>query len=606
MKSFLGWINIDAENKLNNEHLSNISFSKSEMFQQGSNGIATFESSDNFYFKENENCWFIITGYPDWLDQDLKNISNKSDAASALCAGYIKYNEKIVNYISGHFSIIIIHKQKPACLLATDRIGTRSIVHFKTKNTLFFSDSLDAIAALPFTSLTIDQQSIFNYMYYHIIPSPNTIYSECKKLEPATSIYIDENSFEIVKYWKPTFDYENYNFNDSKESVFQSLRNAIASQSDSEHTASFLSGGLDSSTVTALFSENNQSNPTAFSMGFSEEGYDELEYARISAGHCGATLKEYTVTPSDVMSAIPVIIQNFDEPFGNSSAAPTYICAKFAKDNGYDALLAGDGGDEIFAGNDRYAKQKLFELYFKSPNLARKTIIEPLLLNLFKTTNFLPIRKSRRYIEQAIVPLPDRLLSYNFFNITPVEEILTPLFLENIRLNGPVEQMRATYQDTSANNFLDKLLELDWKYTLADNDLRKVGNMCGAAQIKVRYPMLDDDVIRTACNIPPGEKLHGFKLRHFYKQAMRGFLSEKTLNKPKHGFGLPFGVWLKTDNQLKQLAGDSISDFKKRNIINPQYLQKLQEQHQSDHASFFGEFIWIIIILEQWLQDRKR
>ncbi|MDH5379181.1 MAG: asparagine synthase C-terminal domain-containing protein, partial [Gammaproteobacteria bacterium] len=316
-------------------------------------------------------------------------------------------------------------------------------------------------------------------------------------------------------------------------------------------------------------------------------------------------LNEYCVTPKDVFDTVPLVTQHFDEPFGNSSAVPTYQCALFAKRSGYDALLAGDGGDELFAGNERYAKQKVFEKYYSIPGIFRWGLLQPLFLGALSGVSFKPIHKMKRYIEQAVIPLPERMLAYNFFNITPPEEILSAAFRSNIDFNEPLNEMKAVYDSCEAENFIDKLLVLDWKFTLTDNDLRKVGVMCEAADISVHYPLLDEKILALSCQIPAQEKLKGSQLRYFYKKAMTGFLSEKTLNKPKHGFGLPFGVWLQTDPGLKEIANDSLSDFAKRDIMTASYLKKLNEQHKHQHASFFGEFIWIILILERWLQERK-
>ena len=608
MKSFVAWINFDKTDDFISTFSHYCANPGNNIHTCGPNGIALFDSIEDRSFIETDKLWILVNGQLIWSDTRLNQIAVQKGDAEAVLNGLADLQNNysdILDKLHGHFSLVIVDKKDSACFAATDRIGTKSIAHTKVGNSILVSDSLDAMAELPFMNPDINPQSIFSYLYFHVIPSPDTIYKGYFKLPPSNSLTANNNSFETKKYWKPTFDYSNYDTEKANADLFQFLRNSIGPDEDLKNTATFLSGGLDSSTVTGLYSTIKSEKPTAFSIGFSEEGFDELDYARITAKHFNTILHEYVVTPADVASTIPLITSHFDEPFGNSSAVPTYICAKFAKDNGYSTLLAGDGGDEIFAGNERYAKQKLFELYYSVPEILRKSIIEPLFLRGLKNSKILPIHKTRRYIEQAKIPLPERLLTYNFFNITPTTEILSQDFISQINTNRPAEQMRDIYQHTTANNFLDKLLEMDWKYTLADNDLKKVGNMCNAASMKVQYPMLSDEVINVSCNIPPGQKLKQFKLRHFYKQAMTGFLSEKTLNKSKHGFGLPFGIWLQRDPILKEMVNDGLTSMQERNIFHPKYIQQLKKQHQTEHATYFGEFIWIILILEEWLKKRN-
>src|SRR5947207_1134756 len=213
-------------------------------------------------------------------------------------------------------------------------------------------------------------------------------------------------------------------------------------------------------------------------MGFAWEGFDEMKYARITAQHLGARAREYYVTPQDIVEAIPVIARAYDEPFGNDSAAPTYFCAKMAREDGVRVLLAGDGGDEIFGGNTRYAKQKVFEAYGRIPQPLRRGLIEPLAFALPGHDRIAPLRKLGSYIRQASVPLPDRLETYNFLNRSPLAEVFEPEFLAAIDVDEPLAMLREVYGRTASSAPLNRMMHLDLKVTLADNDLRKVSRMC--------------------------------------------------------------------------------------------------------------------------------
>jgi len=264
-------------------------------------------------------------------------------------------------------------------------------------------------------------------------------------------------------------------------------------------------------------------------------------------------------------------------------------------------LLAGDGGDEIFAGNDRYAKQKVFQYYGQMPG-----ILQSAAKGVFCGTPLpkLPLlSKAASYIKQAQVPLPDRLETYNFLNQFGVENMFNGDFLSAVDVQQPISQQRQRYFECSSDDPVDRMLYLDWKFTLADNDLVKVGRMCEMAGVDVRFPLLDKSVVDFSCTIPADIKLPGNKLRHFYKESCRGFLNDETLSKSKHGFGLPFGLWMKENKALRELALDNLLAFKKRKIVKDSLIDEVLDAHQSDHASYYGELIWIMVVLELWLQQ---
>ncbi len=350
-----------------------------------------------------------------------------------------------------------------------------------------------------------------------------------------------------------------------------------------------------------MMSEVAEREVEAFSIGFAAEGYDEMPYARITAKHFGVKLHEYYVTPEDVVEALPKVAISYDEPFGNSSALPAYFCAKFAKENGIDRLLAGDGGDELFAGNERYAKQAIFQAYYHLPEWARQRILEPL-------ANILPnspqiFSKIQSYITQANIPLPDRLQTYNFLHRHNPTEIFSADFLAGVDCNIPLAYQRSTYHSLDNASALSRMLYLDWQYTLADNDLRKVSHMCAMAGIEVAYPMLDDELVSFSCRIPDKWKLENQKLRHFFKESLRDWLPRETINKKKQGFGLPFGIWMRTHRPLQELAYDSLTSLKNRHYFNAEFIDHVIALHRHGHASYYGELVWILTILELWMTE---
>jgi asparagine synthase (glutamine-hydrolysing) len=268
-------------------------------------------------------------------------------------------------------------------------------------------------------------------------------------------------------------------------------------------------------------------------------------------------------------------------------------------------ILAGDGGDEIFGGNTRYVRQKVFESYWSVPGPLRRALIEPLVLGLPGGDMIPPLRKLKSYIRQAAIPLPDRLESYNFLHRSPLADVLEPGFLSAVDATQPIALLREVYQRTASISPLNRMMHLDLKFTLADNDLRKVTRMCELAGLEVRYLLLDEELVEFSGELPASFKVRGLQLRYFFKQALKDFLPAETIAKTKHGFGMPAGLWLKTYPPLRDLAHESLWAFQRRGIVKAGYIQELLHQHESNHATYFGIMIWVIMMLEQWLNTRK-
>jgi len=550
-----------------------------------------------------ENSYIAtITGYPRWIEKTLEAAASKKNHAYALCLAYEKYGKKFIDHLQGAFAFSLIDTQTGQLLAGTDRLGQQPLYYTKTDDGIIFGSSVTTILAHSQVQRSVQAQGIYDYLYFHMVPSPHSIFEYIKKLPAGYFLSYTSNTIETSNYYSPTFkETSKKSFGDMGAELRAQLKNAVSHVYDpSLKTAAFLSGGLDSSSVTGMLAQVSETTAEAYSIGFSAEGYDEMEFARITAKHFGVKLNEYYVTPEDVVDALPLVAASYDEPFGNSSALPAYFCAKVAAENGVQRLLAGDGGDEIFAGNERYIKQDIFEAYAKIPRGLRTTIIEPLVKGL---PSFVPLSgKARSYIEQANIPLPDRLQTYNFLHQHAPNEIFNDDFLNYVDENSPLSIQRNTYQQPKNASTLNRMLYLDWQYTLADNDLRKVSHMCSLAGVEVVYPMLDDDLVNFSCQIPSNWKIKGRDLRHFYKQSFTGWLPDATINKKKQGFGLPFGIWMETHKPLQEMAYDSLISLKKRSYFKPEFIDQTIHLHRNQHAAYYGELIWILMVLEMWLE----
>lgn len=539
----------------------------------------------------------FIDGRPNWQDG-----TREPATALSIAKAYVSEGLRLLTRLNGGFSLAMFDSRSRTLHLATDRMGIETLAWANRDGTVVFGTSPRQVAVGAYNDVVLAPQALYDYFFFHMVPSPGSVFQGVRKAEAAKVLSFNESEQRVSAYWKATFsDRASDDIEGLAADLRKALRCAVSAIGADARTGAFLSGGLDSSTVTGVLASISQRPPKTFSVGFGVDGYDELAYARIASRHFKCEGHEYVMTPRDVLDAIPVVAREYDEPFGNSSAIPTYCCARFARENAVDTLLAGDGGDELFGGNERYARQRIFEVFQLLPASVR-AIVTYAARPFDPNSSILPLRKFRSYVDQASIPLPERLESWNFVYREGASLLFDDDFFREVDPQAPIHAMAATYHETGAPDLLDRMLVYDWKYTLADNDLRKVSAMCRAAGVRVRYPMLDNDVVAMSLRVPSHLKLRGLELRSFYKTAMRGFLPEAILSKKKHGFGLPFGVWLKTDAALAEFIYSSLSDLKLRRIVKPSFIDRLIDEHRAGHPGYYGYVIWDLVILEEWLK----
>lgn len=503
--------------------------------------------------------------------------------------------------LSGEFSICL-KLSDGRVLLAVDRFARQSLCWTVRNGMLQVASRADELAG---PDCPLDLQSLFDYAYFHVIPSPRTVFQGVFRLPAGHCALVDGLQVDVQPFWRPRFQRPTHtpDFDALKDEFRALLKDSTARALGSSKPACYLSGGTDSSTVLGMLREATGQAPHAYSIGFDAPGYDEMAFARIAAKKFDAVHHEYYVTPADVLAGIPMVAAHSDQPFGNSSALPAYICALRAREDGVGRLLAGDGGDELFGGNERYSKQRVFAQYGKVPHWLR-ALGDPLVVN--SLADRLPLlRKAGSYVRQARIPLPDRLQTYNLLNRIGAQTIFTPAMLSQVDSAAPLAQQRQVWGWAEEADTLDRNLAFDWRYTLAENDLVKVCSTAALAGVEVAFPLLDDALLAFSMRLPTDYKLRGGQLRWFFKEALRGFLPDEIITKPKHGFGLPFGVWMKQHDGLKALASDSLRSLGTRGIVRPEFVNTLLEELTTAHAGYYGEMVWVLMMLEQWLRKHR-
>jgi asparagine synthase (glutamine-hydrolysing) len=523
--------------------------------------------------------------------------------AQALLRLWRQHGKDAPRHIHGNFSLAILDISEQSVFLALDRIGAEKLAFAAHSDGMVFASQADMVAAHPAVGMALDPQGLFNYIYFFQVPAPGSVFRGVEKLLPAQWVHWRKGRLSRGFYWALHYQDEPRDDFEAQSARFHALlRDCLRRSVGGDEAAAFLSGGTDSSTVCGVLKELT-GRARAYSIGFDAGGFDEMEYARIATRHFGLDTREYYLQQADVLEAIPLIARHYDEPFANESAVPTYFCARLAAQDGFKVMLGGDGGDEIFGGNERYAKQKVFEAYHLLPGGLRKGLIEPL-ARLPGLSALPPMRKVQSYIRQANIPLPERMESYNFIYRQPLAEMFAPGFLAQIDTGQPADWLKEVYHRADSDSYINRMLHLDLKFTLADNDLRKVGGMTEAAGIEVRYPLLDDAMVDFSGQVPPDWKVRGRYLRWFFKKALTGFLPDEIIHKTKHGFGLPFGLWARDYAPLRERVESRFEACKQRGILQPAYVDHIRREHISGHATYFGRMVWQILILEEWLAAR--
>jgi len=526
------------------------------------------------------------------------------NTAAYIAKRYQEHGDAFVPALRGSFAIILYDHQTDTLKAWTDQFGVERLAYTETDHSLAVATDLNLLSNNKGQRI-LNTAAIHEYLLYTCVPTPNTIYKEIFKLAPGHQL-ISRPTVAAQPYWDLV--YEESRAHVSEKALAARIRDGVRSavevslrNLDGQVPGCFLSGGTDSSSVAGFVGQLSRRPPKTFSIGFDDPRYNEITYARIAAKRFSADHHEYFVKPDDILFVLQKTAPVYAEPFGNSSIVPTFYCARLAAEHGVTHLLAGDGGDELFGGNARYAHDRTFQLYGNIPSWIRKGVLEPVLPHVSNRTNLRLFNLAASYVRRSNVPVPDRYFSYSLLSGVPEKELFTDDFLSTVDGN-PLSAARNHFSSARAHSDLDRWLYLDLKITIADNDLRKVTATSRLAGVTPRYPFLNPELAELSGTIPPALKVRGKTLRYLFKKAMQDLLPEEIIKKSKHGFGLPYSVWLGDSKPLREFTFDVLGSprCRQRGYFRPSLLEWLWSQYQSVHRGYYGEILWVLLMLELW------
>lgn len=536
------------------------------------------------------------------LQQELKSrghvFKTNSDTETIVHA-YEEYGNACLDHLRGMFAFAIWNANDRELFIARDRAGEKPLYYTVTRpGTFIFGSELKSLREHQEFLPETDIEALDAYLTFGYVPDPLTIFRNVHKLPPGHYLTFNHGSVQVKQYWD--FPYENPQSDpfENEEDCIEELRALLDESVRLRLVAdvplgAFLSGGIDSSTVVGLMARHTGRAVKTFSIGFHEDSYDELKYARVAAQKFGTEHHEFVVTP-EICDVVDELAWHFDEPFADSSAIPTYIVSKLAREH-VTVVLSGDGGDELFAGYTRYAIDQKRNGFARLPRALREGLMQPLGRNLPHGA------WGRNYVHRIALNSLDRYIE----EISTFTRLNKPLLYANEfsrRLNGSetAARFRKIASRSRSASHIDPLLYLDSKTYLPGDILTKVDRMSMAVSLEVRVPLLDHKLIEFVCTrIPASMKMKGLETKHILKRAMADDIPAAILDRPKQGFGVPIKEWI--NRQLRARIRDTLTEPRttQRGYFEPQYVSVLLNEHERgrrDHASE----LWALFMLELW------
>lgn len=481
---------------------------------------------------------------------------------------YEEYGLDFVQHFNGMFAFALWDSNRQRLVLARDRIGIKPLYYAETDRSLIFASEVKSILRYPGFRSAANPNSLDNLLTFEYNPDQDSLFLNVKKVPAGNLAIVERGALRLQRYWDlkgpsgplPTPA-------EAVAGVRDNLTQAVSSHLMSDVPLGvFLSGGMDSSSIVALMSQMHTGAIKTFSIGFSDgEEYNELEFARQVAQHFHTDHHEYVLEPQ-VVDTIPDLIWHLEEPIADEAALPLYHLSSMAKEH-VKVVLVGDGGDETFAGYNRYFVYQQVGLYTRLPRLLRKGLVEPMVGALPpQAGNGLAATLTRRAKKLVEVAYQPEEIRFSTWNRVLSEEAKAQLYSKEYRgvLDGsrPFERHRQAFADSMYNDPISRSQYVDIKTYLVDCLLLKSDKVTSAFSLECRVPFLDGPLLEYVMSLPAHYKYHGQQTKSILREAMRGVLPDSIRLRKKQGFILPFGRWFK--NGLLEFAREILLDTRSR------------------------------------------
>ena len=549
---------------------------------------------------EDSTVWVVFNGeiynYA-VLRNELESLGHRFYTASdteTIVHAYEEWGEDAFGRLRGMFGIALWDSRCRALLLARDRVGIKPLHYALEGDRLYFGSEIKSILAARESSPAIDLEALDHYLSYLYTPRDGSIFAGICKLPPGHVLRWQGGRLEVRRYWEvPVDEIAPASDTEAVEGLRAVLRDAVRSHLMSEvPLGAFLSGGVDSSLVVGLMAEASSRPVRTFSIGFDVAEYDELEHARTVARHFATDHHEFVVKP-DALAIIDDLISHFDEPFGDSSAIPTWYVSEMARRH-VTVVLSGDGGDELFGGYDRYfphPRVAAFDRWAPPGTRAVASLLWPWLPHGATGKNFLRrvARDERgRYLD-----------AIGYFQHDEKRSLLTPDVWQHLGQADAESRLGRHFARLDRLPWHAQLMHFDFETYLPEDILTKVDRMSMAHSIESRVPLLDNEVVEFASRLPSGLKIRNGRRKHILKEAAAGLLPAEILNRRKQGFAVPVGAWFR--GNLRELFSDVLLSprARQRGYFEPRFIERLVREHVSGRRDHTLR-LWALVVFELW------
>ena len=495
------------------------------------------------------------------IRQELVNsgyqFTSDSDTEVILKA-FAQWGIEAVHKFNGMFVFAIYNENSKQVTIVRDRAGIKPLYWFQKDGLILFASELKSFHEHPAFAKVINTDAVSLFLHYNYIPEPHTIFQNCRKLQAGHFLSIDLNTGDIQEkqYWNVLDAYNKTTLSVSKEEAMEHLEKLMLSSFEYRMVADvpvgmFLSGGYDSSAVTALLQSNRTDKLKTFTIGFREKGFDEAPYAKQVAQHLGTDHTEYYCTQREALDILPTLPEIFDEPFADSSAIPTILVSRLARQE-VTVSLSADAGDELFAGYTKYVRiLNYYRQFTQKPKLIKKTIaslmnaINPRSIPFLNTSENFPARyeKLKQVLGSQDV-LEVLKLTCQEFSPFEIESLLKKGY-QSTKTNFDLGK-----QLNSNNDDLSRILAIDYKTFMLDDILTKVDRATMSVSLEGREPLLDYRLIEYVATLPSDLKYHNGQKKYLLKEITHKYLPRKIMDRPKMGFGIPITEWFR--DELKE------------------------------------------------------
>jgi len=533
---------------------------------------------------------------------------------------YEEHGPGCVRYLRGMFAFALWDGRRRRLLLARDRFGKKPLAYAETPNGLAFASEIKALLQDPSLTRDVDEVALHHYLTYGYVPTPQAAFRQIRKLPPASTLLWEDGHgqetgpsrgcISIERYWTLSYTPKlELGEEEAAEQLLALLRQATRLRLMSEvPLGAFLSGGIDSSTVVALMAEAMGEPVKTFSIGFEDQTFDELHYARQIAERYATDHHEFIVTP-DALRVLPELVWAYGEPYADSSALPTYYVAR-ETGRYVTVALNGDGGDEAFAGYERYLATRLATHYERAPRWLREGVIAPLARRLPESTRRKDVLRRLKRFVLAMGDSPERRYArwIILLDNPDKERLYTPQFRTRMAEVDSLALLEQAYAAADSPDFVERTQFVDVQTYLPDDLLVKVDVAAMLHALEGRSPFLDHELAEFAARLPADYKLRGQTSKYILKRALRDYLPESILHREKQGFAMPVGRWFR--HELRPVAYDVLLDPRtlQRGMLDGDAVRALLDEHVAGLVNH-GYRIWELLFLELWFRtyvDRPR